>query len=360
MIAGMLDQSSLAHIAVLRILCAGNAGCTTTDIKKDLQSFVSHRLSQGEWRRILNEILILLVRDNLIEQISRERYMASSAGGEKALNYLGVSKMPTKDWKDLKSLYLVAKAIGIKSRTPRTLRPLKVAEGLRSAIVKNYFDLQIRAEIPATSQVRNALAIHTIGKTFNAPKDQRFSAKSQVPKKLALFLASRNLHRPRDIESSGQLLTLLAAEAVGAVQSDPNSLRQALLRKLVTRTEDEALQKVAEKAMNNEINNPAISKETLDLEGFAGIVQQLAQTSAKGWSGNRRAYISHVWHSMKTEKPDLNLDEDSFKSMLTEAHRAGHITLAIADLRDKANMADIQNSVTRYKNTEWHFIRVED
>ncbi len=362
MVAGMLDWSSLAQIAVLRILCTGEAGCTTAELKNDLQLFVSHRLSQGEWRRTLTEILEQLIGEKSIRLISRERYVATSEGNQSALGYLGASKLPTKDWKDLKSLFLVAKSLGIKSRTVRTLRSLKVAEGLRAAIVKNCFDLPIKAEVPGVSQVRNALAIHTIGKAFDTPKYQGFSGSSRVPEKLALFLASRNLHRPRDIESSGRLMTLLAAEAVGAAQSDPNSLRLALLRKLVTHTEDEALQKVAEFSMNDHLkkNESLERNEPLDLAGFAGIVQKLAKTSAKGWSGNKRAYISHVWHSIKTEKPELAIDEEAFKSMLTDAHRAGHITLAIADLRDKANMADIQDSVTRYKNTEWHFIRVED
>jgi len=54
------------------------------------------------------------------------------------------------------------------------------------------------------------------------------------------------------------------------------------------------------------------------------------------------------------------LDEDAFKLRLTEAHRAGHLTLTVADLRDKSNIADVKDSVTRYKNAEWHLIRVED
>ena len=81
---------------------------------------------------------------------------------------------------------------------------------------------------------------------------------------------------------------------------------------------------------------------------------------AMGWDGNRRAYISHVWQEIQNRTVGQQLNEREFKTRLAEAHRAGHLSLAIADLRDKSNISDIQDSVTRYKNTEWHLIRVED
>ncbi len=46
--------------------------------------------------------------------------------------------------------------------------------------------------------------------------------------------------------------------------------------------------------------------------------------------------------------------------MLAEAHRLGAIVLANADLKDKKNITEIENSAVLYKNTVWHFVRVED
>jgi hypothetical protein len=46
--------------------------------------------------------------------------------------------------------------------------------------------------------------------------------------------------------------------------------------------------------------------------------------------------------------------------MLTEAHRCGLLVLANADLKDKRDLKDLQASAVTYKNTVWHFIRVED
>jgi hypothetical protein len=46
--------------------------------------------------------------------------------------------------------------------------------------------------------------------------------------------------------------------------------------------------------------------------------------------------------------------------MLAEAHRMGSIVLANADLKDKSRMQELESSAISYKNTVWHFVRVED
>ena len=46
--------------------------------------------------------------------------------------------------------------------------------------------------------------------------------------------------------------------------------------------------------------------------------------------------------------------------MLTEAHRTGLLTLVTADLKNPRTLKELQESAISYKNTIWHFIRVED
>jgi hypothetical protein len=45
--------------------------------------------------------------------------------------------------------------------------------------------------------------------------------------------------------------------------------------------------------------------------------------------------------------------------MLAEAHRAGQLALANADLKDKDNIKDVQDSAVSYRNAVFHFIRVD-
>ena len=46
--------------------------------------------------------------------------------------------------------------------------------------------------------------------------------------------------------------------------------------------------------------------------------------------------------------------------MLVETHRLGLIVLVNADLKDKAKLATVEASAVSYKNTVWHYVRVEE
>jgi hypothetical protein len=96
-----------------------------------------------------------------------------------------------------------------------------------------------------------------------------------------------------------------------------------------------------------------------DLAGFAQEVRRTAADRARGWPGDRKAYISHVWHHIRDGRPDWSLSEIEFKAMLAEAHRAGHVVLANADLKDDECARDLQESALIYKNAVFHFIRVD-
>jgi hypothetical protein len=96
-----------------------------------------------------------------------------------------------------------------------------------------------------------------------------------------------------------------------------------------------------------------------DLAGFVQEVRRHAAGQAQGWPGNRRAYISHVWRNIREQRPDWGVSEIEFKCMLAEAHRAGHVVLANADLKDSKNIKDLQDSAVVFKNAVFHFIRVD-
>jgi hypothetical protein len=102
-----------------------------------------------------------------------------------------------------------------------------------------------------------------------------------------------------------------------------------------------------------------VEVERPDLAGFAQEVRRHADGCAQGWPGNRKAYISHVWHVMREKRAEWSLSEIEFKCMLIEAHRAGNLALANADLKDNNNIKDLQDSAVVYKNAVFHFIRVD-
>lgn len=97
-----------------------------------------------------------------------------------------------------------------------------------------------------------------------------------------------------------------------------------------------------------------------DIAGFAKEIHSSARLCAEGWSGDRKAFISRVWQVILEKHPEWGLSAIEFKCMLVEAHQAGHVLLAYADLKDKNNIADVQASAITYKNMVWHYIRVEE
>jgi hypothetical protein len=88
-------------------------------------------------------------------------------------------------------------------------------------------------------------------------------------------------------------------------------------------------------------------------------VRRQAAGAAQGWSGDRKAYISHVWRNIRDQHQHWNLSEIEFKCMLAEAHRSGRLALVNADLKDKSNIKDVQESAVVYRNAVFHFIRVD-
>jgi hypothetical protein len=96
------------------------------------------------------------------------------------------------------------------------------------------------------------------------------------------------------------------------------------------------------------------------LAQFSAGVLMAARTHAEGWPGSRKAFISQVWNAIRTSHPEWGLSEIEFKDMLAGAHRAGQLVLSSADLKNKQNISDLEASAILYKNTVWHFVRVED
>jgi len=97
-----------------------------------------------------------------------------------------------------------------------------------------------------------------------------------------------------------------------------------------------------------------------DMTEFCRAVIDAARPVSEGWPGNRKAFISLVWKAIRNARPDWGLSEVAFKAMLAEAHRSGQVELASADLKDGRDLKSLEDSKILYKNTVWHFVRVQD
>jgi hypothetical protein len=241
---------------------------------------------------------------------------------------------------------------------------LAAADGLRAALVQRAFGLEIRG-VATPSRLRAALAAVALERAFGNQIKGGLAGKLGLSAKAGRLLAAQLAKKPRDFGTDARLVAALAAEHVGAPQAGLATLRLAVLRRYLDGPDKPAARPrspaKAPLARPRLVETPPAPAEVgrPDLAGFAQEVRRHAATRAEGWPGNRKAYISHVWHLMAEKRPEWGLSEIEFKCMLVEAHRAGSLALANADLKDNSNIAQLQDSAVVYKNAVFHFIRVD-
>ena len=358
------NPTPIAILLLVRITCDG--GATRSEVLRDLAPLFAHKLSQADWRRAVEVHSGQLVASGLAAE-TRGRLVASDAGERIAAQYLGTAQT-LGDWGERRDIGLVAKALGLEGEAPAKLKALLRQDSLRGLIVQTAFGLPLKRNQPP-AKLRAQLAMIALERAFGNKIKAGFSQRTGLPAKAGRTLAGQLARNPQDFGTDTRLIAELAADHVGAAQSDTDSLREALLRSLGTRALDapapSAVPGAQPRKMPPAANDagPAVAKAPAarpDLAEFARNVQVAARTKAEGWPGNRKAYISLVWHAIRNSRPEWELSEIEFKCMLAEAHRAGRVVLANADLKDKKALQELESSAILYKNTVWHFVRVEE
>lgn len=386
-VSGAADR--IAGLVLARIAASPAAEAV---LARDLLPFVSQRMSSGIWRTELARHLTALEISGQVERHGSE-IAATASGLRSAMKFLGLRKEPAGGWPRLRDGALVAKALGVENLPATRLKALSKADGLRMLIVEAAWELKLKGR-PSAGRLRSELALIALGRAFGNQIANGLDAKSGLPAKAARLLAGQLAKKPRDFKTDSRLVAALAAEAVGASKSDLAHLRLAAMRCFVSggfgarenppatqaprpgpsRVLGEAPPQSAALRLVGvpipEAQAPASPRAHAearpepkpivrpDPAGFAKAVKAAALARAEGWSGNRKTFVSHVWSAIADQYPEWGLSEIEFKCMLTEAHRTGLIALANADLKD--NRREFVDSAVVYKNTIWHYVRVED
>jgi hypothetical protein len=369
--------SATGCLILVRVTATG--GATRADVAADLAPLFAHKISPADWRRLAERETGQLVAAGLVSEV-KGRLAPTGAGADIAARYLGRKTLDPMSWAELRDVALVAKGLGLEKETAARLKPLARVEGLRALIVQKAFGLSVKKNAPPT-KLRAQLAVVALERAFGNRIKAGFGKGSALSAKAGRLLAGQLSHNPRAFPTDAKLVAELAAESAGAADSTLEGLRTGVLRRLGTyaieaAATDAGAPEVARAPRPVRVSTPAAPLETAandtapaagqppsarpDLAGFARAVQQAAALRAEGWPGNRKAFISHVWDAIREREQAWQLSEIEFKCMLAEAHRAGALALANADLKDKRAIADLERSAVPYKNTVWHFVRVED
>ena len=365
--AAPIDAERLRRVVLVRVAAAVR-GLTKATLAEDLAPLVAHRFSPAQWRAALDAALDALAASGLIAQ-SPTKLEATDAGLAAVSAFLGVKGNPPRVWSQVRNVRLVAKALDLERGEPKRLKTLDTPQGLRSAILQQAYNLKIKG-VATPSRLRAALTKVALDRAFGSRARESLAGKLGLSAKAGRLLAGQLAQRPRDFGTDARLVAALAAENAGAVQSDLGSLQLALLRRFIEAQPQTSARPAPRAASSPQQRSQpaqpaahaspaaAISGRP-DLMGFAQAVRGLAAKDAQGWAGNRKAFISHVWRRLREERASWGLSEIEFKCMLAEAHRAGHVALANADLKDSRSLKDVQESAVAYKNAVFHFVRVD-
>jgi len=344
------DRDVVEDLLLARIACAG--GATRPQLVRDLGPLFANKLSPAEWRSRIESALIRLADESHVREL-RGRYRASEDGAMAVARFLGEKESHARAWSEQRDLWLVAKALGADASKPSLRKALTRPEGLSALIVQKAFGLTLR-EALSPSKLRTALALVALERRAESSKASKKAGSPSADE--GRKLAAQLLRSPREVPTDVRLIAALSAEQVGAARPEIEMLRLGLLRRLASPGE-EVHQAPPPK------RPPPISAKTVQRPGlaqFSAGVLNAARFHAEGWPGNRKAFISQVWEAIRTSHPEWGLSEIEFKDMLAGAHRAGQLVLASADLKNKRDIKEFEDSAILYKNTVWHFVRVED
>lgn len=364
---------SINDLVLLRI-AAGTA--TRADLQRDLSAIVAPRTSGTEFRRAAELAIDAHITRHLVSE-TRNRMTATVAGEKAARDLLAPLSVDFENWPSVKTALLL-RALDLESATPNILKALTRPEGIAAVVLQRHYGIALTRVMSPTT-LRAELAVIALERAFGNKIKTGLGKGQGLPAKAGRILAGQLLKQPRELGSDGKLVLALAAEILAAKDQSLDGLTLALLRTLATAANTSEITSRSEKkppeikdvaATPEPANDPAPldrappperpASARPDMLEFAGAVVSAARPVAQGWPGNRKAFISLVWNAIRNTRPEWELTEIAFKSMLAEAHRTGHVVLAGADLKDKCDLKELEDSKILYKNTVWHFVRVED
>ena len=382
------EISGVRGFTLGRIALCG--GATRAQIVKDLGPLASQKFSPGEWRDYVGLQIGELLQNGLCTE-ARGKLSATPAGVAATEVFFGTksSKAP-QSWSELRDGRCVAKALGLARVGPTVLNSLAQPDGLRAQILQQTYKLKLTGPQTPTS-LRAALAIKALERAFGNKIKSDLGSGTGFSAKAGRLLAGQLAQKPRDFGTDVRLVQGLACEAVDARQTDADTLRLAILRRFVSNDLSAQNTNAKSNSKASAIENPrpaqtraikgnsgdnnVVNKAANDTglpgagpqairrpspEEFSQFVKDAAATCAEGWAGNRKAPISKVWNVIAQRHRGWALSEIEFKCMLAEAHRAGLLMLASADLKSKDSVAELEASAISYKNTIWHLVRVTD
>ncbi|MDX2309025.1 MAG: hypothetical protein NW216_12350 [Hyphomicrobium sp.] len=353
--------------AVVLLRCAARNGATKAEIARDLAAVFAGSLPAAALQRAITTAADRALAAKLIRE-RRQRLILTDTAPSALTKHFGAAvaaKISAQKlaWTDLRAGPLTLLALGLADATAAQMRACESAEGLAGLIVQQHLGLT-PGRVASMATLRAQLAILSLERAFGHRLTADLGRGSHLSAKAGRALAAELLAQPRQFSSDAKLIVATAAQHLGATGETAEALRSAAIKAWTAGAQPQAKAAAAlSVAAANDappLAGPAPVISLPDMAEFSRSVLQAARPVAEGWPGNRKAFISRVWHAIRALRPEWSFSETAFKAMLIEAHRLGRLVLANADLKNKGNIADVEASAVTYKNSVWHYVRIED
>lgn len=345
-VVGRLEALIVARASVTsRALSVG-------ELVKPLAKFAPAELTEAAWR----ERLVEVVRDLRAQDVLDAEHHPRDAG-ELARR---IGRTTARTWPQLAERVLPGLALGIAADDGKLHARLAGCDAWAAAIAGRTLALWGDGPPLSLSALCDALAWRELGLDG---KPQRCP-----PAIRALFVR-------RQLDSDGgspeRLVRMLAAREVGAPRSDLRALREALVRCwLAGRTlgtsrspspVDDAPSAAGSTHDAGPRSHPSVPSgagEAPEAQppSFASDVMRVAGATHDGTIGDRKVFVSAVWHELRGEPRWSALTLDDFKARLVAAHRAGELTLARADFVAAMDPELVAASEITVDGASFHFI----
>lgn len=248
-----------------------------------------------------------------------------------------------KRWQQWPERILPALALGVRADDAKAHQRLSECDAWAAAIVARAHGLWAKGPPPTLPRVCDALAWRALGLT-GTPK----ACPAEVR---AHFLRS---YIEIDAGPPERMLRQLAAKLLGAPRADLKALYLALIRAWLTGREPGAqpAAALAQGDAHGEPDPPVTAQQPSLIEA----VRSAARDAHDGVFGDRKVFISSVWHALRAMPPWSELDLDEFKARLVAAHRQRELELARADFVSAMDPALVAASEIATDGTTFHFI----
>lgn len=256
-------------------------------------------------------------------------------------------------WQQWSIRIMPALALGVRGDDEKAHKQLSDRDAWAAAIVARAHGLWAKGPPPTLPKVCDALTWRSLG-FASTPK----LCPAEVR---AHFLRS---YIEIDAAQPERIIHQLAAKLVGAPRADLKGLYLALIRAWLTGHEPGA--RITEEhepgARLAEVHeaDPAGHEPELFVAtrepSLIDAVRSAARDARDGVFGDRKVFISSVWHALRAMPPWSQLDLDEFKARLVSAHRQRELELARADLVAAMDPTLVAASETRTDGATFHFI----